>query len=193
MMEAAMQQKMKQLREAAEAVKDLPPELRPAAFEFLLRVEGAATQARTPATPRAAGGQRRDAKRGAPKGKKPEGKQKRVGRRRSGSPRLVALKISKPDAVKFAAEKNPKSHQERYAVATAYLNSKGLADRVSVGHMYTFYRKVGWPLPTVLDQVFRDAKNNHDWFTEADEEGLRKLTDIGEDLVRHDLPRKTGN
>jgi hypothetical protein len=170
-----MEALLEYLREAADAVKPLPADLRPLAFQFLLQRSGRRTALR---------------RRGV-KSVPAETTGQSKARRKGSTPKILDVKLKKPDVTRFVRKKNPRNHEEKYVVAAYFLKEKAGVTAVGRDHVYTFYRLAGWKTPKALDQVFRDAKARQDWFGERDAEGNWPLTHIGESFVLHDLPRQS--
>jgi hypothetical protein len=89
----------------------------------------------------------------------------------------------------FVEAKNPRNHRERCAVAVYYLERILELDSVSVGHVFTAYRDVSWPLPSNMSNMMAQTASKKGWIDSRNMDSLT-TTASGVNFVEHDLPRK---
>ncbi|WP_226698577.1 hypothetical protein [Qipengyuania flava] len=93
-----------------------------------------------------------------------------------------------PSASAFQIEKSPSSVVQKCVVAAYYLREHSNATSVTANGVYTFFKTVGWKLPTDLKNTLQQA-GSKGWLDTADSENIL-ITPIGENLIEHDLPTK---
>lgn len=93
-----------------------------------------------------------------------------------------------PSASAFQSEKAPSSVLQKCVVAAYYLRDHSNANSVTANGVYTFFKTVGWKLPTDLKNTLQQA-GSKGWLDTADSENIL-ITTIGENLIEHDLPTK---
>ena len=166
-------------REGAAAVKNLPPDLRPVAFRFIL--EQGVSRAQRPARRRA----------GRPSSASQEVKREPARKAAAASepaPKVVdSLKVDVLELRGFVQGRPLRGHKQKYAVLAAFLKEQKIADRVGQDEMYTCYRALGWRAPHRMLKVFHDARRGKAWFSSRGDDGKFELTHIGEQAVEHDL------
>ncbi|MEA2640053.1 MAG: hypothetical protein QOF51_1447 [Chloroflexota bacterium] len=141
-----------------------------------------------------AGREKQTARRGTTKVTQTNGAAKR--KRRTGSPHLVKDLDFRPKGKTslpaFAAAKKPASHPQRLAVVVFWLKTEaGVVSKVSLDHLNTAYVDMGWRRPTDLGNTLAQAASRNRWFNTANYNDI-KLTSLGEDYVRHELPAAAG-
>jgi hypothetical protein len=94
----------------------------------------------------------------------------------------------KSSAVQFATQKAPASVTQKCVVAVYYLRETIELEKVSVQAVFTFFKHLGWPIPTDLKNTLQQA-GSAGWLDTADGQDI-KLTSLGENLVEHSLPAK---
>lgn len=94
----------------------------------------------------------------------------------------------KKSAVDFATEKVPSSVTQKCVVAIYYLRETLAQPAISVSSVYTFFKTLGWPVPSDLKNTLQQA-GTKGWLDTKDGEDI-KLTSMGENLVEHSLPPK---
>jgi hypothetical protein len=167
------------MKKAAEAVKDLPPDLRPVAFRFALEELSGVLSRAAPAK--------------GPRGRrtKQPSRPDQAGRRKRGrtqsAPRVVDLKVDTGKLKRFAENRRPRTHQEKYAAVASFLADSRVAERVGPDEIYTCYKILGWRAPKNMGHVFIDARNTKGWFGPVGEDGKYELTHVGREFVAHDL------
>lgn len=102
------------------------------------------------------------------------------------------LKLN-PDGKKsfreFVNEKQPSTNQEKCTVALYYLQHELGMEDITVNHIYTCYKEVNWRI-TDLYNILVLTASRKGWVDTSNTENI-KITPRGENLVEHDLPRKT--
>ena len=94
----------------------------------------------------------------------------------------------KPSATTFATQKAPSNNNQKAVVAVHYLRDTIGMAAVTVPAVFTFFKTVGWPVPTDLRNTLQKA-GSEGWLDTADGDDI-KLTSMGENLVEHSLPAK---
>lgn len=87
-------------------------------------------------------------------------------------------------------EKRPKSNWEFNTVAVYYLKQTLKLDKVTPDHVYTCYKEVSRKIPGAFRQSLYDASSQAGYIDTKDIDSI-SVTTRGENLVEHDLPRKT--
>lgn len=102
------------------------------------------------------------------------------------APSLVEIRFDdlKPTFAEFVAEKEPKSDMQRYLCAAFWLKAHKSVNEVSIDHMYTAYKVMGWALPGVPVQPMRELAATRDKrFSKGAEKGHYAINHIGEGYV----------
>lgn len=90
----------------------------------------------------------------------------------------------------FAAEKAPRTHQEKQLLAVLWLTREAAMDNgITVDHVNTCYQGAKWPRPRDLTNALSVTAKKSGWLDTGDKSDI-KLTVSGEDHVDHDLPPK---
>jgi hypothetical protein len=113
--------------------------------------------------------------------------------RRKGSHAVVKDLSLRPEGrtafLDFANEKQPKTHQQKQAVAVVWLRDEaGLASGITADHVNTCYVEAGWPRPADLSNNLQVTAGQKGWLDTRDMTNI-KITTRGEDEVRHNLPK----
>lgn len=92
----------------------------------------------------------------------------------------------------FAAEKKPKSNEERFAVMVYYLEKTLQEKAIDRDHIYTCFKELGGvKFPLQIDAVLRNSARRKGWIDTSNSSDL-KITTRGENFVEHDLPAADG-
>ncbi|WP_308516075.1 hypothetical protein [Sphingomonas flavescens] len=94
----------------------------------------------------------------------------------------------KKSAAQFASEKTPSNVMQKCVVAVYYLRDVLELDKITVSAVYTFFKTLGWPIPSDLKNTLQQA-GSKGWLDTADAEEI-KVTSMGENLIEHGLPAK---
>ena len=128
---------------------------------------------------------------------RPRGSTKRGPRasgRRSASPSIVKDLDLRPTGKQafedFAAAKQPASQWEQATVAVYYLTKVIDLPAVDVNHVYTCFKDRLWRTPSNLSNKMQQAASSKGWLDTSSMENIR-VTPQGENLVEHDLPRRS--
>lgn len=97
----------------------------------------------------------------------------------------------KSTAEDFCDIKKPTNVRQKCVVAVYYLRDIIELEKISTDHVYTFFKTVGWPVPSDLKNTLQQA-GTETWLDTADGSDI-KLTTNGENLVEHQLPASTPN
>ena len=87
----------------------------------------------------------------------------------------------------FVASNNPSNMIGRITVAVYYLAQIVGVEQVSVDHIYTCFKWIGWPLPVQFMNMIHQA-GAKGWLDSSDRENI-VLTTLGENFVEHELPK----
>jgi hypothetical protein len=102
------------------------------------------------------------------------------------APNLVNIRFDdgKPTFAEFVAQKDPKSDMQKYLCAAFWLKTCKSVNEVSIDHMYTAYKVMGWALPTVPVQPMRELAATRDKrFSKGAEKGHYAINHVGEGFV----------
>lgn len=109
------------------------------------------------------------------------------------SPSIVKDLNLKPSGKKsfadFVNEKSPSFNTERCVVCAYYIINELKQGPVSVNHVYTCFKSMGWRLPGNLENTLYWTASQKGWLDTADMSDI-KVTISGDNLIEHDLPRK---
>jgi hypothetical protein len=94
----------------------------------------------------------------------------------------------KVSAADFASGKAPQNVMQKCVVAVYYLRDTIEMESVTVSAVYTFFKTLGWPIPSDLRNTLQQA-GTKGWLDTKDGEDI-KLTSMGENLVEQSLPPK---
>ena len=96
---------------------------------------------------------------------------------------LTTATVSLEDFVK---EKNPDNDLDKYAVIAVWFKQHFDTEEISIDHIFTAYKKLGWqaqmPAPDP-SQTLRNLKSNKNWLTGGTKRGFYKVNWNGEDAV----------
>lgn len=90
----------------------------------------------------------------------------------------------------FVEEKKPSSNLEKCVIAVHYVANVLNESPVSADHVYTCYKIQGWRIPSDLDNTLAYTASQKAWIDTSNMSDI-KLTTHGDNLVEHDLPKKT--
>ena len=73
------------------------------------------------------------------------------------TPNIVDIRFDDvdPKFAEFVAQKDPKNDMQKYLCAAFWLKTYKRTNEVSVDHIYTAYKVMGWALPQVPVQPMR--------------------------------------
>lgn len=99
--------------------------------------------------------------------------------RRFSSPKVVDLDSSGSASLKaFCERQGPRGHTNRYLVIATWWKDERAVDEISIHHIYTGYRVMGWNPPKDMGHVFRDGKKSG-YFGNVARKGYWRITHIG--------------
>ncbi len=96
-----------------------------------------------------------------------------------------------PALKKFYEEKSPENNQEIITLFAYYLNKYCNISNMQMGHAVSCYNEVGERKPSNIYSLCGNARDRKAYLAAGDEPYTFKITIQGENLVEHDLPRKT--
>ena len=128
-------------------------------------------------------------------------KKKPVGARKGKTKSKLTLSMNKDLNLKpkgkqslddFCGEKKPNSIYEKSTVVAYYLKHElGLA-AVSANNIYTGFKHMQWRVPADLINSLAYTASRYGWLDTSNREDI-KVTTMGENLVEHDLPKKSSS
>ena len=89
----------------------------------------------------------------------------------------------------FYAEKKPQDQMEQLAVIVFYLAKILEVQSIGANHLYTCFNEVEERVPKNILQSVNNTKARRGWLDAVDPFNIR-ITTGGENLVKHDLPKK---
>jgi hypothetical protein len=95
----------------------------------------------------------------------------------------------KQTASEFAKAKSPSNAKEKCVVAVYYLKEIIELKQISARGVFTYFKTVQWVVPADLKNMLQQA-GSEGWLDTSDSEDI-KLTSLGDNLIGHDLPRKS--
>jgi hypothetical protein len=78
----------------------------------------------------------------------------------------------------YCAEKNPQTVDDKFLVASAWLQTHGGQETFGGGHLFTCFRAMDWKTQVDMTQPLRKLKSDKSWYDNPDH-GKWKLTGIG--------------
>jgi hypothetical protein len=97
-----------------------------------------------------------------------------------------------PTLREFFQQKKPVTALENVAVFGFYLERYRGMYEFSEKEIAEAYYEARSPKPKVIGQALRDARNAKGYLVEGSKRGRFRLSNLGENLVVHDLPKKSG-
>lgn len=98
----------------------------------------------------------------------------------------------KPSLRDFYEKKAPSNHRENLAVYVYYIHNYVKEKEIKKGHVAYAYKATMQKRPNI-DQLIRDTRNGPGYVGYNRKTGNIHLTQIGEDFVDLDLPRKSND
>ena len=179
--------------EIAKAVSAFPEGVQQSAFDALM---SAASGAVAPEHAPAAGEEPNEASRRRSRTRRkrdPAIDAKGAKPRRKGSRQTKVIKDldlrpkGKKSLADFVKEKSPDSNHDKHAVALYYLSNIAGISPVTIDHVFTVWREVGWKLPPEFATSMRLSATKKRFFDTGDSDNLR-LLNPGVNRVEQDLP-----
>lgn len=102
------------------------------------------------------------------------------------APSLVDIRFDdeKLTFAEFVEQKDPKNDMQKYLCAAFWLKTYKSINEVSIDHMYTAYKVMGWALPTNPVQPMRELAATRDKrFSKGAEKGHYAINHVGEGFV----------
>ena len=167
----------------AETVKQLPEALQSQAFQALLD-EFRNSQPRRQRTKQAKGSK-------VPTETTQETRKARRKRTRGPTVRkdLDLRPKGKTSLAEFVESKEPKNNDDRNVVSVFYLRRMAGIDMVSIDHVFTCYREMGWREPADLANSLATTASKKGYLDTSTLENI-EITPSGRNHVEYDLPRK---
>lgn len=97
----------------------------------------------------------------------------------------------KKSAQDFVKEKQPTNVKQKCVVALYYLLKILEREKAGIDHIYTFFKGVGWPIPSNFLNTLHQA-GTEGWLDTKDSTDY-KITSSGENVVEYNLPKKNKN
>lgn len=177
----------------ASALKDLPESVHGKAFDALVAsFTGNEIPSGSDSESRA--GTRSRRKKAPARRRKATGDGEKPSRRRVAAPVTLIKDLDlapkgKESFADFAAAKKPKTQHDRSVVSAYWLVEVAGVSPISVGHIFTCYRKAGWKVPANMTNGLAVTANRKGYFDTADGNDI-KLKPHGINRVEHELPEK---
>jgi hypothetical protein len=95
----------------------------------------------------------------------------------------VKLDDVKPTLKEFCAQKNPTSDQKKYLVIAFWFKEYKKIEEITVDHIHTAFRFMGWHTPRAAAQPLRDMKSKMGWLSKGKEKGTYTVNHVGENEV----------
>jgi hypothetical protein len=83
----------------------------------------------------------------------------------------------------YLEQKNPPSHSRKCLLIAAWLKANLSIDDITMDHIYTAYRHMGWTSPKDITSPVRGMKKQNGWFNKGKEEGSYAINHIGIDVA----------
>ncbi len=90
-------------------------------------------------------------------------------------------------APEFCSNKRPTSMKEKCVAAVYYMRNMLELEAVGIDQVYTFFKFVGWPVPSDLPNMLAQA-GSAGWLDTSSLDAI-KLTHMGENLIEFKLPK----
>lgn len=172
---------MEAMPRIAETIKQFPEALQSQAFEALL-TEFRGSQPQRQDTKRRKGSE------GAVESPKAT---RRPRRKRTRGPTvkkdLDLRPKGKPSLREFAESRKPTNNDDKNVLSVYYLRRIADVNVVSIDHVFTCYKAMGWREPTDLASSLRLTASKKSFLDTSTGDDI-KLTSIGRNHVEHDLP-----
>jgi len=103
----------------------------------------------------------------------------------------LGLEENQPQDLRdFYAEKSPKAQHDQIAVLMYWFQSNTARHQMSRDEIFTAFRTVDAKVPAKIGSVISNMTSKFQWAT-AEGSGMYKLTHVGEDHVKFNLPSKS--
>jgi hypothetical protein len=102
------------------------------------------------------------------------------------SPKVLDdLKINEAkDPLKdYIERKRPDGNNERYLAIAGWLKENFGLREITMDHVHTCYRHLGWQTPKDASAPLRAMTNQNEWFTKAKTKGAYALNHVGENII----------
>lgn len=102
------------------------------------------------------------------------------------SPRVLEdLKLNKArDPLKdYIERKKPSGHNSKYLAIAGWLKDNLSLNEVTMDHIHTCYRHLGWQTPKDASAPLRAMTSQNHWFSKAQGKGAYTLNHVGENVI----------
>lgn len=101
-----------------------------------------------------------------------------------GNPQVldIDLKSGEIPFASYCKSKNPTDTIKKYLVCAAWFKEYRKEEEISIDHIYTCYRAMGWSVQKDMGQTFRGGKKQG-YFDNGSKNGMWKINHIGLDKV----------
>ena len=101
------------------------------------------------------------------------------------SPQILDIELSKGDLTlsEFLNKHPTEETTKRYLLIAYWWKTQRALNEVSMDHVHTCFRHMGWQTPKQAAQPLRDMKSRLGWFHKGDEKGHYKINHVGENEV----------
>jgi murein DD-endopeptidase MepM/ murein hydrolase activator NlpD len=83
----------------------------------------------------------------------------------------------------YLEQKNPTSDYRKSLLIAAWMKANLSLDEVTMDHIYTGYRHMGWPSPKDVSSPMRSMKRQNGWFGKGKEKGAYAINHVGIDAA----------
>lgn len=99
------------------------------------------------------------------------------------TPEIVALDLkTSPSLGEYCEQRKPEGDNKRYLAIVGYLRQHRNISEVTMDHMYTCYRHMGWNVPRDVSSPLRSLKKSG-WLDKGTARGAYALNHIGENEI----------
>jgi hypothetical protein len=89
------------------------------------------------------------------------------------------LKTGAKPLRQYLEEKNPTSDNRKYLLIAAWMKDNLKLDEISIDHIYTAYRHMGWTSQRDVGAPLRSMKSQNGWFAKGKSKGTYAINHIG--------------
>jgi hypothetical protein len=93
------------------------------------------------------------------------------------------LKAGSVPLREYLEQKNPTTDSRRYLLIAAWMKANLSLDEVTIDHIYTAYRHMGWSSQRDVGAPLRSMKRQNGWFAKGKEKGAYAINHIGIDVA----------
>lgn len=101
------------------------------------------------------------------------------------SPQILDMDLATGELplAEFLSKHPTEETTKRYLLIAYWLKNQRELEEVSMDHIHTCFRHMGWQTPKQAAQPLRDMKSRLGWFHKGEEKGHYKINHVGENEV----------